>query len=47
MAMPAAAATQMFAEQFGGDGRLASRFVAMTTGFSLATIPVLIGLLPM
>lgn len=47
MAMPAAAATQMFAEQFGGDGRLASRFVAMTTGFSLATIPVLMSLLPM
>ncbi|MBW7573859.1 AEC family transporter [Caproiciproducens faecalis] len=37
---PAATATAMFAVQFGGDAKLASKAVALTTLLSAATMPV-------
>ncbi|WP_312694642.1 AEC family transporter [Caproiciproducens sp.] len=36
---PAATATAMFAVQFGGDAKLASKSVALTTLFSVVTMP--------
>jgi predicted permease len=39
-AAPAGANTVMFAAQFGGDTKLASRAVAVTTLFSMLTLPV-------
>ncbi|MGX8709838.1 MAG: AEC family transporter [bacterium] len=38
-AAPSATATAMFAVQFGGDAKLASKSVALTTLFSVATMP--------
>lgn len=44
-AMPCAATTAIQAENYGGDAALASQGVALTTAFSLATIPLLLPLL--
>ena len=40
--LPAATATAIFAEQYGGDGVFASRVVFTTTLLSMATIPILV-----
>lgn len=40
--MPCAAATTIFAQQFGGDTKLASGIVFMSTIFSIGTIPLII-----
>ena len=44
-AMPAAAATAMQAEFYNGDGRLASRAVAVSTALSVITIPAILSVL--
>ena len=45
VAMPAAASTTMFCAQYGGDQALASAGVFLTTVLSVASIPLLAGLL--
>jgi len=40
--MPCAAATTIFAEQFGGDTQFASGIVALSTLLSIATLPLII-----
>ena len=40
--MPCAAATTIFAEQFGGDSRFASGIVVFSTLLSIATLPLII-----
>jgi len=44
-AMPAAANTAIMAEKYGGDALLASRFISITTMFSILTIPLILLLL--
>lgn len=45
VAMPAAASTTMFCAKYGGDQALASAGVFITTALSIASIPLLAGLL--
>ena len=44
-AMPAAVNTAIMAEKYGGDALLASRFISITTIFSILTIPLILILL--
>lgn len=44
-AMPAAVNTVIFAEKYGGNAELASRFVGISTALSVVTIPLLMVLL--
>ena len=44
-AMPAAAGTAVFAEQYGADARLASQIVFVSTIGSLITIPLMVAVL--
>lgn len=45
-ATPVASATCMFAEKFNSDSRTASKFVSISTVLSLATMPLMVLLLP-
>jgi len=44
VAMPAAANTAIFAEKYGADSILASRCVAVSTIFSMLTMPFIVSL---
>lgn len=41
-AMPCAALTAMMSQEYGGDGALASRAVALSTALSIATVPLML-----
>ena len=44
-AMPCAAYVAIFATKFGSDAKFASKIVAIATAASVATIPLVVGLI--